>query len=111
MWTGLWSSTAELHFDAWAKLAAEIGRPFSRGDFAATFGRRNPEIIRLLFDDSLSDADVADLGQRKEIFYREKAAKGVSLLPGVRNLLQDFANRLVPQAIGSSAPRQSRIDS
>ena len=40
--------TAEMHFAAWADLAAEIGRPFSRADFAATFGRRNPEIIRAI---------------------------------------------------------------
>src|SRR4051794_24569172 len=41
--------TAELHFAAWARMAGEMGRPFSRDDFAATFGRRNPEIIRFLF--------------------------------------------------------------
>src|SRR5262245_61518366 len=41
--------TAEQHFRAWSRLAAEIGRPFTRPDFAATFGMRNPEIIRALF--------------------------------------------------------------
>jgi beta-phosphoglucomutase len=97
--------TAQLHFEAWAKLAAEIGRPFSRENFAATFGRRNPEIIRLLFDGSLTDAQVAELGARKEEFYRAEAAKGVSLLPGVRSLLEEFARNQVLQAIGSSAPR------
>lgn len=97
--------TAELHYDAWVKLAAEIDRPFSRENFAATFGRRNPEIIRLLFDDNLSNAQVAVLGERKERHYRAEAARGISLLPGVRSLLDDFASRGVPQAIGSSAPR------
>ena len=43
--------TAELHFEAWAA-TAERGRPFSRDDFANTFGRRNPEIIHILFGES-----------------------------------------------------------
>jgi beta-phosphoglucomutase len=97
--------TAELHFEAWAKLAAEIGRPFSRADFAATFGRRNPEIIHFLFHDELTDAEVADLGERKELYYRAEAAKGVDFLPGVQALLEGFAEQGVGQAIGSSAPR------
>src|SRR3954453_17664499 len=100
--------TAELHFHAWAKLAAEIGRPFTRADFAATFGRRNPEIIRALFDSNATDAAAADLGERKEHIYRTAAPaaaaatrgaekkhpppppprrEGVALLPGVRELL------------------------
>ena len=32
--------TAEMHFHAWLRLAKEMGRPFSRHDFALTFGRR-----------------------------------------------------------------------
>src|SRR5580692_5445939 len=97
--------TAELHFDAWVKLAVELGRPFTRADFAATFGRRNPEIIRYLFGEKYSDREVAELGERKELYYRAEAAKGVSLLPGVRPLLEAFSSACIPQAIGSSAPR------
>lgn len=51
--------TAELHFCAWAELARESGREFTRSDFAATFGRRNAEIIRSLFDPEADDAAVA----------------------------------------------------
>ena len=65
--------TAELHFRAWVDLAAEIGRTFTRDDFAATFGRRNPEIIRALFDPAAGEAAVADLGGRKETKYRSAA--------------------------------------
>src|SRR5207249_3619219 len=49
--------TAELHFAAWERMAGEMGRPFTRADFAATFGRRNPEIIRLLFRREFADAE------------------------------------------------------
>jgi len=97
--------TAALHFDAWVKLSAEVGRPFTHADFAATFGRRNPEIIRFLLGGDLTDDQIADLGERKEEYYRAEASKGVDLLPGVQAMLEAFHERGIPQAIGSSAPR------
>ena len=97
--------SAELHFDAWVKLANELGRPFSRADFAATFGRRNPEIIDYLFQRPHTASEIAELGERKERYYRAEAAKGITLLPGAEQLLAAFAERGIPQAIGSSAPR------
>jgi beta-phosphoglucomutase len=97
--------TAELHFAAWVALAGDLGKPFTRDDFTATFGRRNPEIIRKVFDPNASDADVAQLGDRKEDLYKAQARKGVDLLPGVRRLLEDLHAAGFKQAIGSSAPR------
>jgi beta-phosphoglucomutase len=97
--------TAELHFAAWVRVCKENSRDFSREDFAATFGRRNPEIIEFLFGKRFDVAEVAQLGERKEMYYRTEAAKGVSLLPGVRSLLQKWHRAGGKQAIGSSAPR------
>jgi beta-phosphoglucomutase len=97
--------TAEMHFAAWVKLANEMGRPFSREDFAATFGRRNPEIINFLFRREFTDAEIAHIGETKETYYRSEAEKGVKLLPGVRELLDGFHALGVKQAVGSSAPR------
>src|SRR5262245_15415136 len=97
--------TAELHFQAWARLAEELGLPFTRADFAATFGRRNPEIIHQLFGTRYDDRQVAELGDRKEDYYRAAAQNGVTLLPGVRPLLEGLRDAGFAQAIGSSAPR------
>jgi beta-phosphoglucomutase len=97
--------SAELHYNAWVTLAEEIGRPFSRADFAATFGRRNPEIIRQVFDPAASDEEVDRLGNRKEELYRAQARRGVALLPGVRELLEGLHAAGFKQAIASSAPR------
>ena len=97
--------TAEMHFEAWAATASERSRPFSRDDFARTFGRRNPEIIHILFGDALEEQEAVELANRKELIYREAAAKGVVLLPGVRALLEDLDRAGFRQAVGSSAPR------
>src|SRR5207302_9344954 len=57
--------TAELHFEAWATVARGLGRPFTRADFARTFGLRNPEIIHQLFGTDPSDEHFPDLGDHK----------------------------------------------
>lgn len=99
--------TAELHFQAWTQLTEELHKPFTRADFAATFGRRNPEIIHQLFGTQYSDAEVDDLGFRKEEFYRAAARQGVDLLPGVRALLEGLHAAGFRQAVGSSAPKEN----
>src|SRR5438270_4384439 len=97
--------TAEMHYQAWVELAKQINKPFTRADFAATFGRRNPEILRGLFDPDATDAEVLELGTRKEDLYRAAARQGVALLPGVRGLLEGLRAGGARQAVGSSAPR------
>lgn len=99
--------TAELHFQAWLALAQSRGWPFSRADFAATFGRRNPEIIHQLFGKEFTPDDIASIGEEKEELYRNEAIRGVELLPGVENLLNIFRHSKIPQGVGSSAPRKN----
>jgi beta-phosphoglucomutase len=112
-WALLWDvdgtlvDTAELHFQAWLILARELGKPFTRADFAATFGWRNPEIIPKLFGQEYDDEQILRLGDRKEDLYRAEAEKGVALLPGVEPLLQGALALGARQAIGSSAPRRN----
>jgi beta-phosphoglucomutase len=97
--------TGELHFRAWVEVCREHGRDFTRDDFRATFGQRNPEIIRTLFGDSFDEREIAELADRKEILYRNAASKGVELLPGARELIESLHQAGFAQAIGSSAPR------
>jgi beta-phosphoglucomutase len=110
-WAVIWDmdgtlvDTAEMHYQAWQALAGELGKPFTRDDFAGTFGWRNPEIIPKLFGNHYTQDEVADLGNRKEDLYRAAARAGVALLPGVRGLLVAIHESGGTQAIGSSAPR------
>lgn len=97
--------TAELHFQAWVELTRQIGQPFTRADFAATFGWRNPEIIPKLFGTHWTDDQVAELGNRKERLYRAAAERGVELLPGALPLIEALHAAGFHQAVGSSAPR------
>jgi beta-phosphoglucomutase len=97
--------TAALHFAAWSELTRTRGLPFSRADFDATFGWRNAEIIRKLYGTHYSDEQIAELGDQKEELYRAAAGRGVTLLPGVRRLLEGLHAAGFRQGVGSSAPR------
>jgi beta-phosphoglucomutase len=97
--------TAELHYRAWKELAQRLGKQFTREEFATTFGRRNPEIIRQVFGEDQSDKEVSRLGEEKEEIYRAAARRGIQLLPGTRSLLESLGQAGFAQAIGSSAPR------
>jgi len=99
--------TAELHFAAWKALAEEkYLSPFTRANFKATFGKRNPDIIRQLYGVGFSEREIAEWGDRKEEHYKAAARQqGVKPLPGVRPLLQNLKNAGFRQAVGSSAPR------
>jgi beta-phosphoglucomutase len=99
--------TADLHYQAWARLAEELRKPFTRADFTSTFGWRNPEIIRRVWDADADDAAVAAVGRRKEEYYRAAARAGVTLLPGVRPLLEGLHAAGFRQAVGSSAPLEN----
>lgn len=96
--------TAEQHFQAWEQICRELGRAYCRADFEHTFGWRNPEIINHLFGPQFTDLEIAAFGERKEQLYRNKARLGVSLLPGVKALLDGIRALGGRQAIGSSAP-------
>jgi beta-phosphoglucomutase family hydrolase len=67
------------------------------------YGRRNDQIVRDFFGQSLSDEEVATRGFAKEALYREMIAGQVEamLLPGLREFLQKHAD--LPKAVASNA--------
>ncbi|MSR30657.1 MAG: HAD family phosphatase [Gemmataceae bacterium] len=100
--------TGELHFEAWGRVCQEENRPFTREDFRATFGKRNQEIIEYLFHGKMSEEETEQFGNLKEEYYRAETRKqGVTLLPGVGNLLSGLKELGALQGIGSSAPKKN----
>src|SRR5947209_14354328 len=62
--------SSEYHWLSWqATLAAEDFR-ITREQFASSFGQRNDEILRAYFPD-YTHADIARIGEAKEVAYRE----------------------------------------
>jgi len=98
--------SAEYHWLAWRDIMHREGHPITNEQFRATFGQRNDTILRSYFGPDLSDAEVARIGDAKEICYRELVReRGIALLPGVGRWLARLREQGWRQAIASAAPR------
>ena len=98
--------SSELHWLSWREALAAESFPITRGQFAATFGQRNDEILRGYFGAGLPDAEVARVAEAKETLYRGLVrTRGLELLPGVGAWLERLRRAGWLQAVASSAPR------
>ena len=95
----------EYHWLSWQGALAEEGFNVTPEQFAASFGRRNDEILRGFFPAYSSD-EIARVGESKEVAYRRLVReRGIDLLPGVRRWLDRLREEGWLQAVASSAPR------
>lgn len=109
-WDGVVIDSHAAHEESWELLFAELGKPMPEGFFKATFGMRNQQIIPEYFDFVKADdlAEIARLGDRKEVLYRDILRRdGITPLPGVVALLQEMQALGIPRSVGSSTPRKN----
>ena len=104
---GVMVETGPQHFAAWRKLFAEMGRELSKEEFHDIFGQRNQEILRQILGDELSEAQVEELGHKKEEYYRALLGEGVEATPGFVPLLEALRANGFKIAVGTSAPQQN----
>ena len=100
---GVIIDSAEEHRQAWKRLAQEDGLPFSDADFWATFGKRDDDIITILWGQQ-SPEHVRELADRKEAYFRDLIRKTAAPLPGAVELLRGLHAAGFLQALASSAP-------
>jgi beta-phosphoglucomutase len=97
--------SSEYHWLSWQGALAAENFSITRGQFAATFGQRNDEILRAYFP-GYTREDLARVGDAKEEAYRALIReRGLKLLPGVRRWLDKLKGDGWLQAVASSAPR------
>ena len=98
--------SSEYHWLSWREALAGEGMALTRGQFARMFGRRNDEILRGYFGEDYPAAEVARVGDAKEVLYRRFVSEqGIKLLPGVGRWLDRLKGEGWLQAMASSAPR------
>jgi beta-phosphoglucomutase len=103
---GTMIDSSEHHWLSWRETLAAENFELTREQFAAVFGRRNDEILRGYFGEEFPAAEVARVGDAKEELYRSLVrARGIELLPGVRDWLERLRDAGWLQAMASSAPR------
>lgn len=104
---GTLADTEQAHFAAWRALCREFGRDLSWDRFKPTFGLGNPDILRMLVDPDLSEAEVARLSEHKEALFRAETGGEIAAMPGALVLVHYLQAERVPQAIASSAPTEN----
>ena len=97
--------SSEAHFATWQVLASELGTPFTRELFDATFGMHNNQIIPLWLGRPMEQAEIDAMAGRKEALYRELAPTTLQAVPGVVELVHRLHEAGVLLAVGSSGPR------
>src|SRR5260370_39455272 len=108
MWDldGVIIDSAEEHRQAWQRLAREEGIHLSDADFWATFGKRNDDIIPIIWGPQ-SRERVQTLADRKEAYFRDLIRTAAAPLPGSIELLQGLHEAGFLQALASSAPMEN----
>jgi len=102
---GVLVDSLAFHQHAWLILGERTGLAITPEFIRQTFGMTNPSIFRLLLGDALVQADVQRYSDLKELCYREVARQSLSLMNGVRELLDGLTSAGVLLAIGSSGVR------
>ena len=95
------------HYEAWKRVGRRAGRPIGEDTFASLFGRRNREIIRLLWGDVLTEAQAEELAQWKEVQYREVLRTDFRPMDGAAELVDALKAAGFLLAVGSSGPPEN----
>src|SRR5215469_8911281 len=104
---GVVIDSAEQHRQAWEQLARENGFPYSHEAFWAGFGRRNSDVIPLMFGVHGPAEQIAALADRKETIYRALLEQQAAPLSGAVELMAALHTAGYRQALASSAPEEN----
>ncbi len=102
---GVLVDSLELHQNAWLELGSRAGLPITADFIRHTFGMTNPSIFRQLLGEAADPAEMTRLSDLKEGCYRDAARGRITLMDGVRELLDGLTAAGVRLAIGSSGVR------
>jgi beta-phosphoglucomutase len=100
---GVIIDSAEEHRQAWLRMAREENLPMTDADFWATFGKRNDDIMHMLWGPMPPDR-IQALADRKEAYFRELIRKTAKPLPGSMELMRGLHDAGFLQALASSTP-------
>jgi beta-phosphoglucomutase family hydrolase len=104
---GVLTDSYQPHFLSWQLMFEEIGVAFGEEQFRRTFGRTNPDIFHELYPGQLSPERVRELGDRKEVLYREVIAESFTPMPGAVELIDALTAAAFALGVGSSGPPEN----
>ncbi|MGB6295425.1 MAG: beta-phosphoglucomutase [Rivularia sp. (in: cyanobacteria)] len=103
---GVLTDTAELHYQAWQKLAKEADIPFNREANEALRGiSRRDSLMKIIGDRKYSESQIQEMMERKNRYYVEfiEQITPKDLLPGASDLIEELRSKGIKIAIGSGS--------
>jgi len=100
---GVLINSNPLHREAWTAFNRRFGLETTEEMLHSMYGKRNDQIVRGFFGESLPAAEVAARGAAKEELYREMIGGRLEefLVPGIRDFLE--RHKAIPKAVATNA--------
>lgn len=100
--------STQMDYDAWQRAMREHDAEFPYEDYIAKLGAKSSEIARQYLD--ISDEELDQLISRREEYFKQLVdEKGLSLLPGAEQFLQQIRNTHLKTALATGA-NQRKLD-
>jgi beta-phosphoglucomutase len=104
---GVLVETSEAHYRSWLLAAEHFNFPFNREIFLRHYGMNNASTLHGVLGDDISSERISEIGDYKEIRFREDMKDRMELLPGVADWLERFKKCGLRQAVASSGPSEN----
>jgi beta-phosphoglucomutase family hydrolase len=104
---GVLTDSYDSHFLSWQRMFGEVGVTFTDEQFRSTFGRTNRDIFAELYPGEMTEERSRQLGDRKEVLYREIVSDSFKPLPGAVELIDALDAAGFKLAVGSSGPPEN----
>ncbi|MBL7133981.1 MAG: HAD family phosphatase [Phycisphaerae bacterium] len=95
------------HFEAWKAMGRELGEDLTEARFVSTFGMRNEDLMHLLWDVVVPEADIPAWSDWKEAKYREILLQDFPAMDGAVALIDALRAAGFRLAVGSSGPPEN----
>src|SRR3954470_24871900 len=99
---GVLVNSYRAHLKSWEKPGRKFGVEMTEANFVRTFGKTNPEIIKLLWPGKFDEAQSIALADEKEAAYREVLKNNFPEMEGASDLIKSLHDAGFALAIGSS---------
>jgi beta-phosphoglucomutase family hydrolase len=96
-----------VHYRAWQQKLKALGMDLSIEEVMRDIHGVNDEIIKRLFGDRFTEAEVKQIAWEKEAKYRDIYAENVALVPGLEVFLKRAKALGIPMGIGTAAPGEN----
>jgi beta-phosphoglucomutase len=97
------------HAEAWLTVAQKLGSTLTVESFEREYaGKKNEELIPLLSEAPLSEAEIARIAEEKEQLYRAAYAPHMAPLAGFSELVAALRVQGIKLLVATAAPRPNR---